>query len=138
MIPSQNISHFEFLGPYVVISKVEIRPIFVVLKKKSKIACFRLKNSFLSFWKKYCLYQSHFFTQLSGIPARFFEFLKLGLYTKKQSWPPRADFESIEFLAGIVQPKSQFCNGISKIGPNPVLPLKVPDLYEVLFFWYWG
>ena len=92
MIPSQNISHFEFLGPYVVISKVEIWPIFVVLKKKSKIACFRLKNSFLSFWKKYCLYQSHFFTQLSGIPGKFSDILKLELCTKKKSWPPKSWF----------------------------------------------
>ena len=67
MIRGENISHFEFLGPHVVISKVKIWPIFVVWKKNSKIHVSGSKFEKLRFFKKFLRDQSHFFTQSSSI-----------------------------------------------------------------------
>ena len=125
MIRGENISHFEFLGPHVVISKVKIWPIFVVWKNNSKIHVSRSKFEKLSFFKKFLRDQSHFFTQSSGINFSWNHQKKSKNYRQKKRRPPGPHFSSVEFLGGIFFPKCCFRNGILKIGPNPApKPLK--------------
>ena len=92
MIHGENISHFEFLGPHVVISKVKIWPIFVVWKKNSKIHVSGSKFEKLRFFKKFLRDQSHFFTQSSGINFSWNHQKKSKNYCQKKTSSSRTSF----------------------------------------------